>query len=83
MMSVLFVAMPLRRNNVEGQSMVIAVFKWIGTLAPTIQAYPLTADRLILALGISIFLYNVVYIVMLYRKLRGLGLHPLTRQPVA
>ncbi|WP_394821797.1 hypothetical protein [Pendulispora albinea] len=32
MMSVLFVAMLLRRGNVSGQSMYVAVFKWFGTL---------------------------------------------------
>lgn len=35
-MSVLFVSMLYRRNSTKGQSMVIAVAKWLGTLAPTI-----------------------------------------------
>ena len=35
-MSVLFVTMLYRRNSTRGQSQVIAVSKWLGTLAPTI-----------------------------------------------
>jgi hypothetical protein len=35
-MSVLFIAMLARRGNREGQSLSIAINKWIGTLAPTI-----------------------------------------------
>jgi hypothetical protein len=36
LMSVLFIAMLARRGNREGQSLTIAVSKWLGTLAPTI-----------------------------------------------
>src|SRR5574341_250952 len=68
MMSVLFIGMLVRRNNVEGQSIYIATFKWLGTLAPTIQMVLQTASTLILILGIGIFLYDVIYIGMLYQK---------------
>ncbi len=82
MMSVLFIGMLVRRNNVDGQSMYIAIFKWLGTLAPTIQIYLGTGSKLILILGIGIFLYDVIYIGMLYQKFVELGLHPFTRKPV-
>ena len=36
LMSVLFIGMLVRRGNTEGQSLTIAVSKWLGTLAPTI-----------------------------------------------
>jgi hypothetical protein len=36
LMSVLFIAMLARRGSREGQSLTIAVSKWLGTLAPTI-----------------------------------------------
>jgi hypothetical protein len=36
LMSVLFIAMLAGRGNREGQSLSIAINKWIGTLAPTI-----------------------------------------------
>jgi hypothetical protein len=83
MMSVLFIGMLVRRNNVDGQSLYIAIFKWLGTLAPTIQMYLQTGSRLILILGIGIFLYDVVYIGMLYQKFLELKLNPFTRKPVS
>jgi hypothetical protein len=82
MMSVLFIAMLVRRNNVQGQSMYIALFKWLGTLAPTIQFYGQTGSHLVLALGIGCFVYDLIYMGMLYLKFRELKLNPFTRQPV-
>ncbi len=80
MMSILFIAMVVRRDNVQGQSMYIAIFKWLGTLAPTILIYLATGSRLVLVLGIAIFLYDVAYIIMLYEKFVELGLNPFTRR---
>src|SRR5262245_967038 len=37
LMSVLFIQMLVSRGSREGQSLLLAVSKWIGTLAPTIQ----------------------------------------------
>jgi len=84
MMSVLFIAMLVRRNNVEGQSMYIALFKWLGTLAPTIPVLRVaqTGSHLVLALGIVCFVYDVIYIGMLYLKFRELKVNPFTRQLV-
>jgi hypothetical protein len=47
MMSTLFITMLVRRNNVQGQAMYIAIFKWLGTLAPTIQFYGQTGSHLV------------------------------------
>ncbi len=80
MMSILFIAMLVRRGDVRGQSMYIALFKWIGTLAPTILVTLATGSRLVLILGACIFLYDVVYVVMLYRKFIGSGMNPWTRR---
>jgi hypothetical protein len=82
LMSVLFIAMLVGRNDVRGQSMTIAVFKWLGTLAPTIQVYGQTGSNLILALGAAIFVYDVIYIAMLHRQFAALGLNSFTRRPV-
>lgn len=82
LMSILFITMLVRRGSVDGQSMGIAVFKCLGTLAPTIQFTIGTGSRLILALGIAIFIYDVIYIVMLYRKFAELQLDPFTRRPI-
>ena len=82
MMSVLFIGMLVRRNNVSGQSMMIAVFKWLGTLAPTILVWFAIGSRLVLVLGIAIFFYDVLYMRMLYRKFIELRLSPVTRKPL-
>lgn len=81
LMSVLFIGMLVRRDNVDGQSMYIAIFKWLGTLAPTVQIYVQTGSTLILILGIGCFVYDVIYIGMLYQKFVELKLNPFTRQP--
>jgi hypothetical protein len=81
LMSVLFINMLVHRDDVRGQSMYIAIFKWLGTLAPTIQHYLQTGSNLILILGIGCFVYDVIYIGMLYQKFVELGLNPLTRKP--
>ena len=83
MMSVLFIGMLVRRNNVDGQSMYVAIFKWLGTLAPTIQMYFQTGSRLILILGIGCFLYDVIYMGLLYQKFVELNLNPFTRKPIS
>jgi hypothetical protein len=41
--------------------MYIAIFKWLGTLAPTLQFYGQTGSHLALALGIGCFVYDVIY----------------------
>ncbi len=81
MMSILFIGMLVRRDGVNGQSMYIAIFKWIGTLAATVLVYLAMHSGLVLGLGIAVFFYDVLYIVMLYRKFRQLGLDPFTRAP--
>ena len=80
-MSVLFIGMLVRRDSVEGQSMVVAVFKWLGTMAPTILFYRVMGSDLVLVLGCVIFVFDVIYIGLLYQKFRSLGLNPFTRKP--
>jgi hypothetical protein len=82
MMSVLFISMLVRRGNVDGQSIYIAIFKMLGTLAPTVQMSVQTGSKLILIFGIGCFIYDVVYIGMLYQKFVELKLNPFTRKPV-
>lgn len=73
LMSVLFIAMLVRRGNREGQSMTIAVNKWIGTLAPTI-VYGILGEGgfprgsfLILTAGILCSVFDLIYISILAR----------------
>ncbi len=70
-MSVLFITMLVRRGNREGQSLTIAVNKWIGTLAPTILygvvgegGFP-RGSFLILIFGIFCSGFDLIYIRLL------------------
>jgi len=67
-MSILFIAMLARRGSREGQSLLIAVSKWIGTLAPTILfgvigqgGFP-RGSFLILTVGLLCSVFDVIYI---------------------
>ncbi len=80
MMSVLFVSMLLRRNNVSGQSIYIAIFKMIGTLLPSILFFMLIpSSPLLNFLYIAIFIFDMIYVVMLYSKHKELAVDPWTR----
>jgi len=66
-MSILFIAMLARRGSREGQSLLIAVSKWIGTLAPTILfgvigqgGFP-KGSFLILTVGLLCSVFDVIY----------------------
>lgn len=72
LMSVLFIAMLAGRGNREGQSLSIAINKWIGTLAPTIL-YGLIGEggfprgsSLILVAGGLCTVFDLIYIRMLF-----------------
>ncbi|MFZ0751845.1 MAG: hypothetical protein WAM70_20970, partial [Pyrinomonadaceae bacterium] len=72
-MSILFIAMLARRGSREGQSILIAVSKWIGTLAPTILfgvigqgGFP-HGSFLILTVGLFCSVFDVIYIWLLVK----------------
>jgi hypothetical protein len=65
LMSVLFIAMFVGRRGPRGQSMIIAVAKWIGTAAPTILFGVLEASAFVLTLGILCSVFDVAYIALL------------------
>jgi hypothetical protein len=71
LMSVLFITMLAGRGKREGQSLSIAINKWIGTLAPTIL-YGLIGEGgfprgsfLILVAGVLCSIFDLIYIRML------------------
>lgn len=75
-MSILFIDMLVSRGSREGQSLTLAISKWIGTLAPTIQ-YGLLGDNelprgsfLILVLGGFCSVFDLIYIWMLTQTKR-------------
>lgn len=82
MMSILFIGLLTKRNTVAGQSIYVAILKWVGTAAPTIQVYAQTGSKLVLVLGIGCFIYDALYTVILYRKFQESGLNPFTRRPL-
>jgi hypothetical protein len=73
LMSVLFIDMLVRRGSSEGQSMTIAINKWIGTLAPTLLFGVVGSktlngpNRLLLVLGTLCCLFDLIYILLLAR----------------
>ena len=77
LMSVLFIKMLVKRGSSEGQSLYIAINKWIGTLAPTIL-FGIVGDGgfpqgsfLILVLGIFCSIFDLTYIWMLFSMKLG------------
>jgi hypothetical protein len=80
MMSILFVLMLRSRNDLSGQSLYIAIFKALGTLVASIYFYISHSPSLLMVtLYISIFIFDVLYIAMLYVKHKQLGIQPWRR----
>jgi len=80
MMSILFVVMLCRRDTLNGQSLYIGIFKMIGTLLPSILFYARDSSSLLMnSLYISIFIFDALYVVILYVKYKELGLQPWRR----
>jgi hypothetical protein len=76
LMSGLFIAMFVVRQGPRGQSIVIAVAKWIGTLAPTILFGALAGSAFILGVGLLCSVFDLAYIGLLLWARHGLPLEP-------
>jgi hypothetical protein len=74
LMSGLFIAMFLERRGARGQSLVIAVAKWLGTLAPTIQFGVFSNWPFVLGIGLLCSVVDLTYIGLLLR-VRGRVAH--------
>jgi hypothetical protein len=61
-MSGLFIQMILARRGLRGQTLTIALAKWLGTLAPTILFGVIQGSRFILGLGLLCSVFDLVYI---------------------
>lgn len=70
MMSILFILMLYRRKSLRGQSIYIAIFKLLGTLAASLAAYKYQAfmhnTPLLEFLYVSTFLLDLIYVVLVY-----------------
>jgi len=67
MMSVLFIGLLLRRGNLDGQSMGIAVCKMIGTLFAAVGFYLYFRTPLITIISMATLFYDGLYILLIYR----------------
>jgi hypothetical protein len=79
LMSGLFIAMFAARGGSRGQSLVIAVAKWIGTLAPTVVFGWYGNSPLILGVGALCSALDLAYIGLLWRARAA----PAVRGPVS
>lgn len=70
LMSVLFVKLYIKRGSMEGQSILLAFAKWIGTLAPTILMGVLTFNWIVLVTGIFCSVFDLIYIGLLLKETR-------------
>lgn len=61
-MSALFISMFVARRGLRGQSVTIAVAKWLGTLAPTILFGAIQHDGFLLGLGVMCSVLDLVYV---------------------
>jgi hypothetical protein len=71
LMSGLFIAMFAARGGARGQSLLVAVAKWIGTLAPTIVFGWFASSPLILGVGALCSVFDLVYIGLMLRARTG------------
>lgn len=67
LMSVLFIDMLCRRKGKEGQSLTIAINKWLGTLAPTLLFGYLQQRPFILVIGACCSVFDLIYIGLLLK----------------
>jgi hypothetical protein len=65
LMSGLFIAMFVSRRGARGQSLTIAIAKWIGTLAPTILLGVIQNSHFVLGIGIMCSIFDLAYIGLL------------------
>lgn len=74
-MSVMFLAMLEKRQSSKGQSMLLAVAKWIGTLAPlgivSMNYGTSEFQPLIIILGIFCSVYDLMYIYLLGKRIKA------------
>ncbi|MEA5454729.1 hypothetical protein SPF06_08350 [Sinomonas sp. JGH33] len=83
LMSGLFIAMLVARRGRRGQSLTIAVAKWLGTLAPTIQFGLLSGWAFVLGIGLLCSALDLTYIGLLLREGRRDGRAPARPMPSA
>ena len=95
--SSLYIPMLMRKGNTDGQSMIIAICKCLGTLAPDvlggivlIRSYHVPVQQFLymetmpymkLLIG-SCLMFDIIYIISLYKTFKKEGKNPWTRKPL-
>lgn len=69
--SIAFIHMLQKRGSSQGQSLLLAVAKWVGTLAPTILMGIMATNYVVLTCGLLCTVYDVLYIVLLHKKIQS------------
>lgn len=69
-MSGLFILMYYKRGSSKGQSMAIAITKFLGTLFPILIGV-ITRKHFTMSIGFFIILLDVAYIILLYRTIQA------------
>lgn len=67
LMSGMFISLFIKRKGSKGQSVLLAVAKWIGTFAPTILMGVLIFNPVVLVCGIFCTIFDVIYIILLIK----------------
>ena len=67
LMSILFINLFAKRGSMKGQSILLAVSKWIGTLAPTILFGIVHFNLFVLVCGIFCSVFDLIYIGLLVK----------------
>lgn len=82
-MSVLFISMLYGRNSIKGQSIYIAIFKMLGTGIISLAFYlyqPISQESILLPfLYVSIFVFDVLYVGLFYKKCKQNNVTPWIR----
>ncbi|MBP9706978.1 MAG: hypothetical protein KBD78_04995 [Oligoflexales bacterium] len=79
-MSIVYVFMHMSRNSLDGQSFQIALNKWLGTLAAyffMVSAF--TVNNFVHVLYIGIFVFDVLYMYMMYIECKKQNINPWLR----
>ena len=78
LMSGLFIAMFVARRGPRGQTLLIAIAKWIGTLAPTVLFGSIHDSLFIIGIGLLCSLFDLAYIGLLIWARRNPSAFPTT-----
>ena len=82
-MSLLFCVHMFSKETVEGLSIWVAWFKFLGTLAPTcIGLYWMPGQYFVYCLAAICAIGDIAYIFLLTRRFKKFGMNPYTRKPI-